>query len=180
MAQAKKFKTFKEFWPEYMRLHSRPITRGIHYAGTLGGFALAAAGITMASPALVIAAPLFTYGLLFPSHPIFEKNVPATLKNPFMSVGGDLKLLYCWMTGRIRDEYEKHGLDYTGKTGNNQNDPAVIRPSESTTRGPSLLSGIRNKLRRSFNKPKPEANDNNGPAPDSGPDTKPSGPTPSP
>lgn len=125
MANGKKFATFKEFWPEYLRLHSKPVTRAVHYFGTLGGLAMAATGIALSAPALIALAPVFIYGILFPSHPIFEKNRPATLKNPFMSVGGDFKMLFCWLTGRLRSEFEKHGLDYTGKTGNNQNDPTA-------------------------------------------------------
>jgi hypothetical protein len=147
---SKKFATFKEFWPEYLRLHSKPVTRAIHYSGTLGGIALAATGIALSAPALIIASPLFIYALLLPSHPLFEKNKPATLKNPLMSVGGDFKMLFFWLTGRVRAEYKKHGLDYTGKTGNNQNDTAAPVTPESNA--PSRLAGFKHSLRKIFSK----------------------------
>jgi hypothetical protein len=159
MADERKFKTFKEFWPEYLRLHSKPITRAVHYAGTLGGIALAATGAIVGAPLMIVAAPVFTYGLLFSSHPIFEKNRPATFKNPFMSVGGDLKLLFCFLTGRIRDEYKKHGLDYTGKTGNNQNDPGkpVAAPA-AQKKTPNPVAGLKSRLTKVFGaKTKPQA-----------------------
>lgn len=162
---SQKFKTFKEFWPEYLRLHSKPITRAVHYAGTLGGIALAATGIIIGAPALIVAAPVFTYGLLFPSHPIFEKNRPATFKNPVMSVGGDFKMLFCFLTGKIDSEFKKHGLDPTGRTGNNQNDPAAVRPAAAEHKGPSLLAGVKNKLRQAFGKAKTASNDNASAAP---------------
>ncbi len=126
---SQKFKTFKEFWPEYLRLHSKPITRAVHYAGTLGGIALATTGAIVGAPLLIAAAPVFTYGLLFASHPVFEKNRPATFKNPVMSVGGDIKMLFCFLTGRVDSEFKKYGLDPTGRSGNNQNDPNAVRPA---------------------------------------------------
>jgi len=159
MTDSRKFKTFKEFWPEYLRLHSKPVTRAVHYAGTLGGVALVATGAVMGAPLLIAAAPVFVYSVLFPAHPLFEKNRPATLKNPLMSVGGDFRMLFCFLTGRLKGEYKKHGLDYTGKTGNNQNDPAVILPP-SAPKGPSLLGKFKNKLRDAFKQAKDAANDN--------------------
>lgn len=156
---SEKFKTFKEFWPEYLRLHSKPVTRAVHYAGTLGGIALAATGVIVGAPLLILAAPVFTYGLLFPAHPIFEKNRPATFKNPIMSVGGDFKMLFCFLTGKIDSEFKKHGLDPTGKTGNNQNDPTAVRAPSPVHKGPSLISTAKNKLASAFGL-KTGANDN--------------------
>ena len=177
MAQAQKFNTFKEFWPEYLRLHSKPITRAVHYAGTLGGIALAAAGVIAGAPLLIVAAPLFTYGLLFPAHPLFEKNRPATFKNPIMSIGGDFKMLGCFLTGRVESEFKKHGLDPTGKTGNNQNDPTVVRAPSPAHKGPSLVSTAKNKLKQAFGLLKTNANDN-APAKTAAPKQQATGPRP--
>jgi hypothetical protein len=162
---SQKFKSFKEFWPEYLRLHSKPVTRAVHYAGTLGGIALAATGVIIGAPALIVAAPIFTYGLLFPSHPIFEKNRPATFKNPIMSVGGDFKMLFCFLTGKVDSEFKKYGLDPTGKTGNNQNEPSQPRPAAKEHSGPSRFAGVKTKLRQAFGLQKREANDNKPAAP---------------
>ena len=157
---AAKFTSFKEFWPEYLRLHSKPVTRAVHYAGTLGGIALATAGVIVGAPLMIVAAPVLTYALLFPAHPLFEKNRPATLKNPVMSVGGDFKMLFCFLTGRVESEFKKYGLDPTGKTGNNQNDPATIRPASAETKSPTRLLGAKNKLKQAFGLLKANANDN--------------------
>lgn len=121
MPREKKFNTFAAFWPEYLRLHSKPVTRGVHYAGTLLGIAIALAGILSGHWWLIVVAPIVTYSLLFAAHPVFEKNRPATFKNPILSIGGDFKMLQCWLTGRVEQEYKKHGLDPTGRDGNNKN-----------------------------------------------------------
>jgi hypothetical protein len=160
MAQGQKFDSFKEFWPEYLRLHSKPVTRAVHYAGTLGGLVLAAAGAIVGAPLLIVAAPIFTYALLFPAHPLFEKNRPATFKNPVMSIGGDFKMLFCFLTGRIDSEFKKYGLDPTGKTGNNQNDPSVARPAPAAQNKPSFFLGTKNKLKQAFSLLKANSNDN--------------------
>jgi hypothetical protein len=177
MPDEKKFKTFKEFWPEYLRLHSQPITRAIHYAGTMTGIAMAAVGVATGGIGLIVAAPIVTYGLLFPSHFIFEKNNPATFKNPLMSIGGDFKLLFCFLTGRIKDEYKKAGLDITGKTGNNRNNPdAAPRPASRENSGPSLMSSLKTKLRVAFGHHKAASNDNGAKA--LGQQNKPAAPRP--
>jgi hypothetical protein len=173
---SEKFKTFKEFWPEYLRLHSKPVTRAVHYAGTLGGIALAATGIIIGVPVLILAAPVFTYGLLFPAHPLFEKNRPATFKNPIMSVGGDFKMLFCFLTGKVDSEFKKYGLDPTGKTGNNQNDATAVRAPSAAHKGPSLISTAKNKLKAAFGL-KTGANDN-APAKAAQPKQQPQAPRP--
>jgi len=45
---------------------------------------------------------IVVYGPLFLSHFIIEKNKPATLKNPFFSILGDLKLWSLILTGRLK------------------------------------------------------------------------------
>ncbi len=141
MAAGKKFDSFKEFWPDYLRLHSKPITRAVHYAGTSLGIAAAVAGIAIGAPGLIIASPFIIYGILFPSHFIFEKNRPATLKNPLMSVGGDFKMFFCWLTGNLKGEFKKHGLDYTGQTGDNKNATGITTEA-ATAPKVSLLKRI--------------------------------------
>lgn len=153
MSAGKKFATFKEFWPEYLRLHSKPVTRAVHYVGTALGLAAAATGIVTATPLLIAASPFIIYGILFPSHFIFEKNQPATIKNPLMSVGGDFKMFFCWMTGRLKGEFRKHGLDYTGRTGDNRNDAGAPRV-ETAKKSAVPAKGL---LARLFNKKKAQA-----------------------
>src|SRR5258708_28157145 len=55
--------TFGEFWPVYVRAHSRPATRVARLVGTLGGWVLVGAAIAERRWWWVAAAVVLAYGL---------------------------------------------------------------------------------------------------------------------
>src|SRR6185503_15714723 len=85
------FRSFEEFWPYYLREHSKPATRALHFAGTTLSMVAIAAGVALRRPALLIAAPVVGYGLSWIGHFFVEKNRPATFKYPLWSFQGDMK-----------------------------------------------------------------------------------------
>ena len=60
--------TFAEFWPVYVRAHSRRGTRVAHLLGTLGGWMLVGAAIAERRWWLAFAAVLIAYGLAWIAH----------------------------------------------------------------------------------------------------------------
>jgi hypothetical protein len=54
------FATFDDFFPYYMRQHSKPATRWFHFAGTHLGAAAGVAGVVRREPLLVAAAPVLS------------------------------------------------------------------------------------------------------------------------
>ncbi len=48
--------TFSTFWPEYVRAHSRPGTRAVHFLGTLPGWSLIVAAILLRRSWLILGA----------------------------------------------------------------------------------------------------------------------------
>ena len=97
-------KTFEEFWPFYVREHSRPGTRALHAAGTLAGTALlvglAATGRWRWLPVAFVPG----YAAAWASHFFVEHNRPATFKHPLWSLLGDYKMVALMLAGRMGDE----------------------------------------------------------------------------
>jgi hypothetical protein len=93
--------TYHQFWQRYMRAHSRPLTRTLHYAGSL----LALAALVLAALTLdgrwLIAAPILGYGFAWTAHVAVEGNRPETFGHPFWSLASDYRMLFLWLTGRL-------------------------------------------------------------------------------
>ena len=102
---------YADFWPLYLRAHKKPLTRALHTIGTILGLALLGAGATIADWRLIAAAPLVGYGFAWLSHLVVEHNAPETFKHPWFSLISDLRMVGLLLTGRLRRELEKHGID---------------------------------------------------------------------
>lgn len=92
--------TFAEFYPRYLREHSRRGTRVLHFVGTtlflvcvgLLGFT----GRWAWLPAGIVAA----YGFAWVGHFFVERNRPATFQHPWLSLLGDFRLYADLWRGR--------------------------------------------------------------------------------
>lgn len=101
------FRTFAEFWPFYVRAHSKRGTRACHYIGsTLVLVAIALAMIE--SPWYLFAAPVVGYGFAWFGHFVIEGNKPATFGHPFYSLAADYRMFYLMLTGRMGSEVALH------------------------------------------------------------------------
>jgi hypothetical protein len=102
--------TYSEFWPHYLREHSRPTTRSIHFVGTglaiLFPCAALVTGVALFLPLALVAG----YGPAWFAHYFVEKNRPATFTYPVWSLISDFKMAYCWICGRLNGELEKAGV----------------------------------------------------------------------
>ena len=101
------FRSFEEFWPYYLREHSKVGTRALHFAGTTTAMVAIAAGILMRRPALLAAAPVVGYGMAWIGHFFVEKNRPATFKYPLLSFLGDMKMWRMTVSGTLDAEIER-------------------------------------------------------------------------
>jgi hypothetical protein len=116
MARAKReYRTFAEFWPFYLREHSKPRTRALHYAGTSLVIALAVAAALTGRGKWLLAIPIAGYGFAWLAHFAVEKNRPATFTYPAWSFMGDWVMYWQLLTGKIpfeeRDAGARQGTD---------------------------------------------------------------------
>ena len=106
---------FSDFWLFYLREHSRPATRALHYAGT--AIVILAAGAAAASGEwrLLAILPIAGYGFAWASHAAVERNRPATFTYPLWSLAADFRMFFLWLTGRLGRELERAGVGAAGE-----------------------------------------------------------------
>lgn len=98
----KEYKTFWSFYPYYLREHSDPVNRTLHFIGT--GLVLASfvAGLVTMRWYFFAALPFLGYGFAWVGHFFVEKNKPATFTYPLWSLGSDFVMFWHILTGQIQ------------------------------------------------------------------------------
>ena len=87
---------FAEFWPQYVRAHSRDRTRLLHAIGSV--LAVVMLGVAFAiSLWFLIAVPIVGYAFAWYAHFFVEKNRPQTFAHPFYSVLADYRMTFLMM-----------------------------------------------------------------------------------
>ena len=94
------FASYREFWPYYVAMHSRSLTRRLHLTGTLAGLLVAALGLLTRRPRAILAWPGLGYGFAWPAHWFAEGNNPASFGHPLWSLRGDLSMTVFMLSGR--------------------------------------------------------------------------------
>jgi hypothetical protein len=96
------FKNFKEFYPYYLKEHNTIMCRRMHFLGTCGVIALLILFFFTGNLLVLALSPFTGYGLAWAGHFIFEKNTPMTFKHPLYSLGGDFKMFWDILWGRLK------------------------------------------------------------------------------
>jgi Predicted membrane protein len=99
--------TYTEFWDFYVREHSKPLTRGLHFIGTTLGLALLIYFVAMGRWYFFPVFLVVGYAFAWFAHFAVEKNRPATFKYPLWSFISDFKMIGYILTGRMRSEVER-------------------------------------------------------------------------
>jgi hypothetical protein len=98
---------YREFWDFYVREHSKPLTRTLHFAGTSLGIILL---LYFVATGRWYFFPVFFaigYGFAWFSHFFIEKNRPATFKHPLWSFISDFRMIWFMLSGRMASEVER-------------------------------------------------------------------------
>lgn len=106
---ANKINTYADFWPHYLREHSEPATRALHYVGTALALASLYAFLSGELWALP-AALLYGYGFAWVGHFFVEKNRPATFTYPWWSLISDFRMFWLWIAGGLTSHLEAAGV----------------------------------------------------------------------
>jgi hypothetical protein len=94
------FASYQEFFPYYVAMHSKPLTRQLQFGGTRWGAVLALIGLITRRPKMLGLFPLCGYGTAWPAHWLVEKNNPASFGHPLWSLRGDFEMVRYMLAGR--------------------------------------------------------------------------------
>ena len=104
-------RSFAEFWPHYLREHSRPQTRALHYVGTSLVVGVALFALVTGRWLLLALLPVVGYLFAWIGHFGVEKNRPATFTYPLWSLAADFRMWWLWLSGRLKPELERAGVE---------------------------------------------------------------------
>ena len=100
-AQNSKYKTFTSFYPFYLSEHQNRTCRRLHFLGSSLVLACIGLAIAFRDWRFLLAMPLVGYGFAWVGHFGFEKNKPASFKQPFYSFIGDWVMFKDILIGKI-------------------------------------------------------------------------------
>jgi hypothetical protein len=102
--------TYQEFWPFYLKEHSKKETRTWHFYGSNLALIFLLCLIVTLKPVFFLLGLLSGYGFAWYSHFKIEKNRPATFKYPWWSFISDWRMWYMTLTGKLDSELKKYQI----------------------------------------------------------------------
>jgi hypothetical protein len=125
----KKYASFEEFWPDYVRAHKSKTNRQLHFVGSTLALACVGGAVLFRRPLLLLAAPLVGYGFAWVGHFGFEKNTPASFTNPIYSFQADWVMWSKIANGTMDAEVERFTAEEA------TTDPAAANPAAHNANG---------------------------------------------
>ena len=99
--------SFEEFWPHYVREHSHPINRILHFIGSTLGLACLVSAFVAEKWWFVPLGLVIGYGFAWFGHFFIEHNKPATFQYPLWSLRSDWKMWALMLTGQMKSEVRR-------------------------------------------------------------------------
>lgn len=99
---AQRFTTFAEFYPFYLGEHRNSTCRILHFCGSSIGLALTLYAVWSGVYWLIAVAVIQGYAWAWVGHFGFEKNKPASFKQPLYSFMGDWVMWLQLLSGKIK------------------------------------------------------------------------------
>lgn len=107
---ADQFHSFEEFWPFYVKEHSLPSTRLLHFIGTSLGLLSLLLLLATGQWWWLLLGIWISYGFAWSSHFFIEKNRPATFRYPLYSFLADFRMYGLMWQGKMSAEVAKLGV----------------------------------------------------------------------
>ena len=101
-APTQRFKSFAEFYPFYLGEHQNSTCCVLHFCGTSIALSLTLLALWSGQYWLIAIAVIQGYAWAWVGHFGFEKNKPASFKQPLYSFMGDWVMWFQLLTGKIK------------------------------------------------------------------------------
>jgi len=98
---ATQYKTFSDFYAFYLSEHSNQTARRLHFVGTSLALACLLFALFKMLWWYLPLGLVLGYGFAWAGHFIFEKNRPATFRNPIYSLLSDWRMWWEMLTGKL-------------------------------------------------------------------------------
>lgn len=95
---------FRDFWDFYVKEHSHPLNRTLHFIGSTAGLLVAGTSIATFQWWMLPIAPAIGYAFAWFGHFFVEKNKPASFKYPLWSFQADWVMWFKILTGQMDAE----------------------------------------------------------------------------
>jgi hypothetical protein len=102
--------TYRDFYPFYLREHSDPLNRALHYIGTTLVFGVLAVSVYFQNYWLLFLMPVMGYGFAWVGHFFVEHNRPATFTYPLWSLISDYVMYFRFLTGKLSKDLAQAGV----------------------------------------------------------------------
>jgi hypothetical protein len=107
MKRNDRISNFREFWPYYVREHSKTGCRLLHFVGSSAGIICLIAAALTHNLLFIPLGLIIGYGFAWTGHFFIEHNRPATFKYPLWSLIADWKMWALMIAGRMAAEVER-------------------------------------------------------------------------
>jgi hypothetical protein len=102
--------SYDQFWLRYLRAHSRPDTRVVHYIGSVLALGMLIIAIVALDWRFLIAVPLIGYAFAWTAHFAIEHNRPETFGHPLWSLFSDYRMLLLAFCFRLAPHLRRAGI----------------------------------------------------------------------
>jgi hypothetical protein len=99
--EPERYKSFSTFFPFYLKEHSNPFNRALHFIGSSLALGFLLAFISSTHWICLVGALVSGYFFAWIGHFLIEKNRPATFQYPFYSFISDWVMYWKMLTGKI-------------------------------------------------------------------------------
>lgn len=94
-------KDYEQFYQFYLTEHSNATSRRLHFAGSTFGLLGLGAAVSTGKVRYALMGVVVGYACAWVGHFVFEKNKPASFKQPFYSFISDFRMYSDVLRGRI-------------------------------------------------------------------------------